>query len=213
VAALNVPRDDRIGLAILRQMPEDAFQSMLLDIGRAPASIPIIKNMSPDDAEHLAGAVKSLYQVRAYADAPLDEFVSDVCEALREYNELNSDEVPRFRDRLTGILNIEALNVLAKAVTLLGEHEHLFCSVRIVTDARPVYGKNVSDPPEAMVITHILKIDYHGAGGHLQEIYIGLGSNDIKEIRSALDRAEAKAASLRAALETAKIRFIDPQQD
>ncbi len=210
---LNIPEADRRGLAILREMPEDVFQSLLLEIDRSPRSIPPVKNLSPDDAEQVMDAVNSMYRIRAYAEVPLEEFVSDVCDALLECDELKSNQVPQFRKRLTRVLGIEALNVAAKAFTLLGEHEHLFCSVRIVTDARPVYGKSVSEPPAAMVITHILKIDYHGAGGHLHEIYIGLGSKDIKELRSALDRAEEKAMSLQAALEESKIKFIDPQRD
>ena len=157
-------------------------------------------------------AVNSMYRVRAYAEVPLEEFATDVCEALVEHSDLKLEEVPQFRERLTRVLDIETLNIAAKASILLDEHEHLFCSVRIITDARPVYGKSVSEPPEAMVITHILKIDYHGAGGRLHEMYIGLGSNDIKELRNALDRAEEKAKSLQAAFEASKIKFIDPRQ-
>lgn len=210
---LSIPKSDQVGLARLREMPEDLFQSLLLEIDRAPGSTPKVENLSPDDAKQVMDAVNSMYQVRAYAEVSLEEFVSDVCDALVEDSELKLDEVPRFRERLKRVLDVEALNIVAKAVALLGEHEHLFCSVRIITDARPVYGKSVSEPPDAMIITHILKIDYHGAGGHLDEIYIGLGSNDIKELRSALDRAEEKARSLQVAFEASKIRFIDPQQD
>lgn len=210
---LNIPPDDRLGLAILREMPDEVFQSLLIEIDRSPASVPTVKNLSPGDAEQVMDAVNSMARVRAYAEVDVEEFATDVCESLIEYKELKSEEVPRFREKLTKLLGVEALNIAAKAVALLGEHEHLFCSVRVITDARPVYGKSVSEPPAAMVITHILKIDYHGAGGHLHEFYLGLGSNDIRELRAALDRAEEKAKSLQTAFEAAKIRFIDPQQD
>lgn len=193
-------------------MPEDVFQSLLLEIERFAGAILQIKNLSPDDGKQVMDAVNSMYRVRAYAEVPLEEFATDVCEALVEHSDLKLEEVPQFRERLTRVLDIETLNIAAKASILLDEHEHLFCSVRIITDARPVYGKSVSEPPEAMVITHILKIDYHGAGGRLHEMYIGLGSNDIKELRNALDRAEEKAKSLQAAFEASKIKFIDPRQ-
>jgi hypothetical protein len=194
-------------------MPDDGFQSLLRDIEQSPGSVPAAKNLSPDDAVLVMEAVRELYRIRAYADVPLKEFISDICESLIEDNELKSSDAPRFRERLAKVLDVESLNVAAKGFALLSEHERLFCSVRIVTDARPVYVKNPSGPPDAMVITHILKIDYHVAGGRLDEIYFGLGSNDIKELRSVLDRAEEKAKSLRAAFEAAKIKFVDPQQN
>ena len=210
---LNIPEADRRRFAILREMPEGDFQSLLLEIERSPGSIPPVNNLSPDEAEQVMHAVNSMYRVRAHAEVSLEEFVSDVCDALLECDELQSNQVPQFRKRLTRVLGIEALDFAAKAAALLDEHEHLFCSVRIVTDARPVYGKSVSEPPAAMVITHILKIDYHGAGGRLHEIYIGLKSKDIKELRSALDRAEEKAISLQTTLEASKMKFIDPRRD
>lgn len=209
--ALSIPKTDQLGLVILRDVPEDVFHSLLQEIDRSPGSIPAVEHLSLDDAEQVMDAVNSMYRVRAYAEVPLEEFASDVCDSLLEYKELTSDQVPRFRERLIRVLGSNALNIAAKAVVLSGEHERSFCSARIVTDARPIYGKSVSEPPDAMIITHILKIDYHGAGGSLDELYVGLGSNDIKELRDVLDRAEEKAKSLQAALEGMK--FIDPQQN
>lgn len=210
MAALSIPKTDQLGLAILRDLSDDVFQSVLAEIERSPSSIPVVDGLSAATAEQLMDAVNSMYRVRAYADVPLEEFASDVCESLTEYNLLTLDQGPRLRERLISVLGSNALNIAAKAVVLLGEHERLFCSARIVTDARPIYGKKVSEPPDAMIITHILKIDYHAVGGSLAEFYIGLGTNDIKELRGVLDRAEEKAGSLQTAL--AGIKFIDPQQ-
>ena len=211
--ALNIEKHDQRGLAILRKMSEDAFQSLFLDLGRSPGVLPTAKDLPPDDVRLAKDALSRMYQIREYADVPLEEFVSDICESLVEYNELKIDDIPRFHTRLSKALDVETLKIAAKAITLLNEHERLFCSVRIVTDARPVYGKSVSGAPDAMVITHILKIDYHVAGGRLDEIYIGLGSKDIQELREALNRAEDKAKSLQATFEASKMRFIDPQRD
>jgi hypothetical protein len=212
VPGLSIPKGDRLGLAILREMPEEVFQSLLLEIDRSPGSIPTVKNLSPEDASLVMEAVNTMYRVRTYAEVSVEEFISDVCEVLLEHKELRTDQVRPFRERLEKVLDIEALNVAAKAVTLVGEHERLFCSVRIITDARPIYGQSVIEQPVALAITHIMKIDYHGSGGHLQEIYIGLGSRDIEELIEALNRARDKATSLQAALEPSKIKFIDPQQ-
>ncbi len=212
MSVLNIPDENRLGLALLRRMPDDAFAAALVELEHSPDSGPSIPGISPDDAAQLKNAVDSMYTVRAFSDVGVDEFVSDVCDALREIGELAPADERSFRERLTRVLSIDALSVAAKAVLLQNEHEHDYCSARILTDARPVFGENPADPPAAVIITHTLKLSYHqGAGGRLQEIYLAIGSSDIHELRSVLDRAEKKAESLRAVLEASRVRLIDPQ--
>jgi hypothetical protein len=194
-------------------MSDGDFEILLQSIDRSPGTIPTVPRLPRESLEQIMDAVNTMYHVRAYADVPIDEFASDVCQALIDGKELPLEQQPKFRKRLIQVLNSPALSIAAKAVVLLGEHEHLFCEARIVTDARPVYGKDVTEPPDAMVMTHVLKIQFHGVGGSLDEIYIGLGSNDIKQLRNVLERAEEKARSLQTVLERAGIKFIDPRMD
>jgi len=208
---LFIPKDVQEGLAILRDIPDDVFNDVLLRLEHPEDDHPV-KNLSPEDMEQVIDAITPMSAVRASADVSVDQFVVDICESLREQKQLPLDKEARLRDRLTRALGIEILNVKAKAIALSNEHEHLFCTARIFTDVRPVYGDDVMAPPAAMTITHTLKIDYHAAGGRTHEIYLGLGSGDIAEIREVLDRAEEKARSIRAALEPTKIPVIDPQE-
>jgi hypothetical protein len=188
------------------------FNALLIQVEHSAHTL-AVQNLSPDDAEQLVDAATSMSAVRAAVGVSLEQFISDICESLEDKGQLSRDKAPRFRERLTRILSIDVLNIKAKAIALSNEHEHLFCTARIFTDVRPVYGDDPSAPPEAMTITHILKIDYHAAGNRVHEIYLGIGSGDIAEIREVLDRAETKAKSIRAALESTKIPFIDPQED
>ena len=211
---LRIPPEDRYGLLKLCQLPEEAFQTLLREVERAPGSIPNIQSLSTSDAEKLIGAIKAMYRVHAHhEDVPLDEFVSDISDALHECNELSGNEQEKFRGRLTKALDIESLRVASKAIILGSEHENLYCTSRIITDARAVFGATISESPPAIVITHSLKIEYHGAAGELRDIFFGLGTKDIQELRSALDRAEEKANSLTAVFKKAKIKVVDPQQD
>jgi hypothetical protein len=209
---LNIPEEHLPGLALLRKMPDEAFAAAIVELEHSPDSTPSIPNVSPEDAEVFKAALDTMYAVRAYSDVGTDEFVDDVCDALRSVDELPSGEEPKFRERLNRILNVDALSVAAKAVLLQNEHEHDFCTARVLTDVRPIFGEDVVGSPSAVIITHTLKLSYHqGAGGRLQEIYMSMGSRDIKELRQVLDRAEKKASSLRAVLETSQLRLIDPQ--
>jgi hypothetical protein len=208
---LTIPKTDRDGIAILREMPNDTLSLFLSKVEKSPYVVPVVSGLSPQDAEQAFDSLNTMYTIQAFNEVSTDEFIDDVCEALQAHGELGSAQESPFRERLARLLDIEALGVAAKGASLQSEHEHLFCSARVITDARPVYGKNVTDTPVAMIITHMLKFSYHEATGRLQEFYIGLGSGDIRELKDALTRAEEKTKSLRAAIDP-KVKFIDPQE-
>lgn len=208
--ALAIPKNDRQGLAMLRELPEAALSSFLVAIETSPQSIPSIPGVDAKDIAQAKEALDTMYGIRAYHDVPLGQFVDDVSESLRDHKELDPIDEPHFRERLTRLLGVHALIVAAKATVLRQENERNFCSIRIITDARPVYANGPSGPPSAMVITHTMKLSYHeGAGGHLSDIYLSFASEEIDEIRDALTRAEAKAKSLRDAFAAAQIKFLD----
>jgi len=209
---LAIPTNDRAGLAIWREMPDATFNALVLELDRSPSS-PSVTNVSPDDIRQALDSLKTMYTIRAFNEVPTQEFIDDVCDALREYGELKLATEPQFRERLARLLDIESFNVAAKGAALQSEHEHVFCSARVLTDARPVYGKDPKEPPVAMIITHALKLSYHeGPGGRIREFYVGLGSHDIAELQEVLLRAEDKTKSLRAAIDISKVKFIDPQE-
>jgi len=64
-------------------------------------------------------------------------------------------------------------------------------SVRILTDARPIFGNNIEKPPEAIAIIHTLKIAYHRSG-RLEEQFFAFDEHDLKELRSAVERGGAE---------------------
>ena len=213
MAELKLPEEDRKALVMLGALPPDTLNQMLIAIEQSPAAVASVPGLSPGDAEQLMDALNDMYRIREFNEVDIDKFVSDICEALREHDQLTLADEPKFRERLTRILDIDTLTIAAKAFILHSEHEHRFCTARILTDARPVYGPSVSDPPAAMIVTHTLKVSYHeGPAARLNDIYFSLGSTDLDELLDLLDRAKKKAKSLQEAFGASKIRFIDPQQ-
>jgi hypothetical protein len=208
---LNIPDEDRIGLTLLRDMPEDLFASVLLELERSPDSTPSVAGIPDERARGLKESIDTMYTIRASADVKIDEFVNDVWDAFREPSSSSAEE-QKLKERLTRVLTIDPLNVAAKAVLLHNESEHDFCEARILTDVRPVFGDDPEANPDALIITHTLKLSYHQTGSKLQEIYLTLGSSDLKELTKVIDRATKKADSIRRALTPTKLRLIDPQK-
>jgi hypothetical protein len=103
---------------------------------------------------------------------------------------------------------LSALTTATKAVVIQHEHEHTLCTLRIFTDARPVYGEDVTAPPSAAAITHMLKLTYH-EGNDTKEIHVAFDHEDLINLRSQIARAESKAAGLRKIFESSKIPVIE----
>lgn len=51
-----------------------------------------------------------------------------------------------------------------------------------------------------MVVVHLLKLGYHSAAERHQEFFVSLDSDDLQTLRNLIDRAEAKAKSLKTSL-------------
>lgn len=151
-----------------------------------------------------------MYRTREYAGVTIEIFAGDVVEALEGYGLLAEEDEATAKDRLIRILDFEPLRIQAKAVLLRLEHERRFCSSRIMTDARPVFGDDPEAPPVGMLITHTLKITFHSdEGAEHKEVYVTLRSKDLDELREAVTRAESKEKSLREALIPTKIPLFD----
>jgi hypothetical protein len=110
--------------------------------------------------------------------------------------------------RLARLLGIKAsLRITSKALDVLTDADRIFYSAKILTDIRPVFddeGKEI----EAAVIIHNLRIHFGQDDDH-RDFFVALDTNDIKELRAVLDRANKKAESLQKLLSNAKISYLD----
>lgn len=167
---------------------------------------PKLKSIS-DDPEELIQTLISLNVSRAHSDTSVAEFVGDVLETLEESDLVNSSNKEDAQVRLSKLLSVASLGVTAKALHLQLDHERLLSYVRILTDARPVYGTNVNAAPDAVLITHTLKLSYYQDGKPI-DIYIAIDSDDIANFEQVIERAKSKATSLSKIFESSKIRVV-----
>lgn len=96
--------------------------------------------------------------------------------------------------RLEKLLTARPLQDSAKALVLLHEQPQVFQDCRIITDLRPLFGDNDTEL-RAFTVTHQLRIGYD-TPSESSDFYVALEADDLRRLRSAIDRALSKQASL-----------------
>lgn len=163
-----------------------------------------IKNL-----REIAFALAALYHVRSSREAPLDHFVDEVCDAMESLQSddlrLSTSQRPEFREKLARLLGAPGLAVITKAADLSGADERTFCHARVLTDLRPVFGAIVEDGPQAMIVIHQLKLTYHHGSSKHEHFHVTLDDGNLQELRILIDRADAKARTLKSAVNNIRI--------
>jgi hypothetical protein len=208
---LRLHEPEIAGLATLRDMPEETLNDFLSQLEKAPTSVPQLRDASAPDVERAFDALSSLYQGRTYFEVEPGNFVSDLERTLKDKAGWSSTDWSLFRKRLERLFNIESLSVSAKAVLLQLENERRYHEARVLTDLRPVFGADPSQPPKAAIISHALRLAYHDNSNEIKEFYISLDSIDISEFIQVLVRAQEKEQTLSTFLDAVRLRVIGRQ--
>jgi hypothetical protein len=219
LASLNIPKDHLEPLETLISLSDHEMEALLGSLSDIPLSVdldacikplaPKLKSSSIKHPEKIIQVLISLSVTRAHSDPPVRDFVDAVLHAIEESSPkaFSNGQQTRARDNLTKLLSFEPLSIAAKAHHLLADQERLLAGVRILTDARPVYGQEIQGDPVAVLINHTLKLSYYQDGKPL-DFFVALDTADIANLKLALDRAEAKADSLKQMFTKADIRIV-----
>lgn len=210
---LDIPEKDRPGIVLIRDLPEKSFAELLVELERSPEDVPSIDGVRTEDAALMFRSLKTMYRVRLYADVPVDVFVGDALDSLLEYGSITASDVKNLGERLNRVLDIDSFSLASKASLLQLEHEHRYCTARMLTDIRPVFGANPAEAPQAMMINHVLRITYHQDEETTKEIYFALRRHDLTELRGLIDRAEIKEQNLRKVLSVTKAKLLDAPEE
>lgn len=217
MAKLNIPERYRAGVSAIRNLDDASVRAIkaalkqagpqkpddLARVGRTPSDMAVTAVESVLDVPNLnliGPALAALYDVRSSREGSVEEFADQVSDALESIPEadlrLPHAERAKFKENLIALLSADFFTVVFKLRDLEIEHERTFCTARIVTDLRPVFGVNVEDGPKAMLLVHNLRLAYHKGNEKAQDFYVSLDSDDLRMLRQLIDRAEAKARAL-----------------
>ncbi len=200
--AITIPKEHAGGLARILAFSTEENDRVTASLRKA-RSIRIneltalvrdaLPTRSDEEITEIVGTLVSLFLVRTGMESPLDVFVADLITAARPTKVPTTPE--ELRTNVKALLSVRPLSVLAKARGVHTDHENTFCSVRILTDLRPVFDIDVKQDPVGFVVAHILKLGYHHAGRHTT-IHIAMDKTDVENLMQALQRAKDKAITL-----------------
>ncbi|MCA1635260.1 MAG: hypothetical protein LC802_16610 [Acidobacteria bacterium] len=227
MAIFTIPEEYELGLAEIFTLSDDSVQKILTALeGIAPSiryksiaervasNVHDISKEVLEALEDIFEVLFSLNIIRTGAEVPTDIFVDDICEAVSESgSELLKEAAGvcgRFKPNLIKLLESKTLEIASKSGMLLRESGQTYCSARILSDLRPVFSESVEDAPMAAMTVHTLKLTYH-QGDRLKDFFLAMNTKDVQRLRELLDRADAKAASLRTLANASKMIYVDAE--
>lgn len=122
--------------------------------------------------------------------------------------ELSGEEQRSLRHKLNELLSSKDVQLVAKAVDIVGEHSNNFHSSRVMTDMRPVFAESGEDGVDAAVITQTLILNYFDDAGQRRDFFLAMSDENMRKLQHDLARAEVKADAIRSLCESSKVRLI-----
>ena len=219
---MRIPKSGQIAFRELLHLDETQFEALIDAITKTPPA-----GSTDLFSHHVADKISTIE--RAMVERIVDELFSlnfarenwGVSEAefakmaagaaaaqASKKSPISDDQKNLLAARLARLLEIKAsLNITSKAFDILTDAERVFYSAKILTDVRPVFDDQ-GNKIEGAVIMHNLRIHFGQDNDH-RDFFVALDTNDIKELRTVLDRAEKKAKSLEELLSRTDVAYLD----
>lgn len=223
---LTIPREYRRGFAeLLGLVREGRAQELVAALeevqpvrSRAALRLDLaskLDSIGPSELSEIVDTLISLFAVRDNLGLTTPELVEAISGVMdqSESDDLafpNSEIRESFDAVLTEILEIDPLEVAAKAISLVYEQDHIVHgNPRLLTDVRPIFNSDAANLSiRAAMVTYTLKLEYH-EGRQLKELFVALDAEQVDGLLESLERAKAKAKNLERWVKDSDIRYLE----
>ena len=220
---ITIPESAYPAIRSLSQLSAEDFKTLLKALEQAkPAAAPhlfwkhvakLAPTITPSTIEIIVNELFAMHLALEGVPISTEQFAKNLSDDVFSEQKLPIDEADRdiLKDRLTKLFELKAsLGLTAKALDILTDAQHLFYTAKILTDIRPVFNEE-GKVIEAAVIVHNLLIHYGDAGDH-KNFFVHMDTDDIKQLRAVLDRADQKAKALQALLQRSEVSYLDVEE-
>lgn len=214
---LIIPDTQIAGLTALHSLSDFAFNKFLERISEPalPSQLELTHELAKVTASSTAkifsivNTLISLHEVSQTDNVLVEELATDVAGVFGKKLGLGPDDVAKFQKRVeTSLQKTEKFAIFVKARSVLTDNQRTFLECRILSDIRAVYTGEPDTTPAAAVILHTLKLVYWN-NFQKEEFFVTLDTQDLKLLRSSLERAEKKTESLAGLVNKAGIVYVD----
>jgi hypothetical protein len=214
--AVNVPRSCQKGLSLIADASPLSASALVNLLSKMSPTIlndegleefydGTIDGISKSEFRSIVQAIGSLHSGQLTVDVKRDEFLRDILSS-EFVSGMTDAQQSNLGERLPALFSIKALFISAKAVNVMFDTPAHFTGVRILTDLRPVFDRSDANTIEAAVITHTLRLNYHGT--EREELFLAVDSNDLDRIQDAIVRAREKAKAIESAVTKSGITIL-----
>ena len=214
---MRIPMPFRPAFELIARLSDEDFASVMtstsaehatLQVEALAASIKV--DLESFDVAGIVHALMSLTSLRRVNRLSVE--VSS--QAISNSSDLDLDDPERslLEDRLSDLTEQPAVRLLGKAVDVATEHDQVFLGVRAFTDLRPVFGDEIDGMPGGAVLSHTLKFEFSHDEGQVGNFYITLDDEDLKLLKRAIERAEAKAEAMQELLGSIGMTYLAPEE-
>lgn len=213
-------REALIGIASLSSAAIKELESVLSNAGPALTSreetfslASQLKVISADEGITIIEALLPLYMLKASSTKSTGEIVEDIIASLKvgigTEKKITQKQTTPLTSRLNKLLGLEAIDLTAKATSVLLEQQRSFTAARILTDIRPIFDRDTTKPLDGAVLVHNLKIEYMESGEE-KVFFVALDKRDIQLLIDVLIRAQQKESSIKQFLAQSNLNCIEP---
>jgi hypothetical protein len=170
-----------------------------------------LPSLSSEDVDQLISTLLTL----VHAQREHGWLLEDTTQAVSDDRQLDLDDEGRrrFRRHLLAVLSTRGFEALAKAVDIAAASEKVLHTARVITDVRPIFeGDEPAPVPVGAVVLQTLALNYV-RDRELRDISISCSTDDLRRLRSTIDRAIAKASSMEEFLFKAGLLTYDVSQE
>lgn len=157
----------------------------------------------------LVQILSSFLSLREHFPGSFDELMRELREAAEhEQLETTEDTWNRFEKNLKRFFAANtSLETVAKARDIAYEEQRILYDVRVISDLRPVFRREIEKAPQAFIVSHTLRISYY-ENEQNKEVYFALDRNDLKRMQTIATRALEKEDVLVALAKSLKVPYL-----
>ena len=166
--------------------------------------------ISVEEASDLGELLIALVGQGRFHGWTIDEFVPRIGRSTDL--ELDDESRENLGQLLSRLLKLEPILRTGKALDVITDTAAVFHTARVLTDIRPVFGDEPGLGPLGAVLIHFLKIEAY-VNGRIETSFVSLTVDELEELKSAIDRATAKTATLRSFMASSGLRELEVETE